>query len=164
MKSAFWEAFYQQDFEKLQTLFEKMDAAEKQAMWKELFQKAFYQRTPQVVSVLFRELHEGKDFEDFHESWFPEAQDRNPIEAYGQKFQQFFPVPTRVINAVNMDNPKEIVSVGLQWVTEEQVPELLEFVEGQSNKSRGDSIKEVAEKTKTGVYLVKTDDNLGIPF
>ncbi len=50
-----------------------------------------------IISVLIRRLREGKDFDDFKRAWYPEVG---------------FGVPTRVLAGVNLEDPREIVTVG----------------------------------------------------
>ncbi len=160
----FWSAFETQELDQALAIFTNLNLAEQQTIFAELFQKSRYQKMPNALYVLFRQLHKDKNFEDFHEAWFPPEEHLKPIEQYGQKFEQFFPAPTRIINAVNSENPEEVISIGLHWVTEAQLEKMMAVVHGPANKSRGARIKDVATKGKTGIYNVKTDENLGIPF
>ncbi len=162
--SEFWQLFNSRNFVQAQLTFEQLSPQEKQSIFAELFQKSQYQQMPHSISVLFRELHAGKTFADFHEAWFPAASTLNTQQQFGQTFHQFFPAPIRVINAVNLENPREIVSVGLHWLTEEQAANMWSAVEDKSNKDRGIEIAKVADRTKTGVYKVESDDNLGTSF
>jgi hypothetical protein len=164
VKSEFWQLFNDKSFVSAQEKFEQLSVQEKQDIFAELFQKSQYQRIPHSISVLFRELHPGKTFADFHQAWFPAQDTINAQQQFGQTFYQFFPAPIRVINAANMTNPQEIVSVGLHWLTEEQAAEMLTIVEDRRNKDRGVAIAKVADRTKAGVYKVKSDDNLGTAF
>jgi hypothetical protein len=157
----FLELFHEKKLDESLAFFESLGAEEKKTIFSALFQQSQYHQIPHSVSVLFRELHEGKSFADFHEAWFPAKEDLDPIEEGGETYQQFFPVPVRVLNAVNTNNPKEIVSIGLHWLTDDEIPQMLEVTNGLKNKKRGGLIKNVAEKTKAEVYLVKEDDNLG---
>ena len=164
MSTEFWSAFEAQALDRALSIFTGLNVTEQQMIFAELFQKSRYQKMPNAMSVLFRELHEDKSFDDFHEAWLPPQECLKPIEQYGQKFEQFFPAPTRVINAINSENPKEIISIGLHWVAEDQVEKMMAVVYGDANKVRGEKIKAIASKGKAGVYEVKTDENLGVPF
>ena len=163
----FWEHFKAKLFQQAQSDFDDCNDQEKQDILAQLFQMSEYANQPHSISVLFRELHDGKTFDDFHEAWFPpkDAIDTQTID--GQIYHQFFKAPIRVINAININNPKEIVSVGLHWLTEEQANEYATMLKGKSDENgqrRGDAIKHVADKTRSDVFIVKTDENLGTPF
>ena len=163
----FWEYFKQKDFINAQEQFGQLDNTEKEAIFSELFQKSEYYRMPDMVSILHRKLHDGKEFDDFHQAWFPSKKWTSPLQQFGQTFQQFFPAPTRVINAVNIKNPNEILSVGLTWVNgEEQAKEMWKVVtaDSQANEERHNSTAKVANKISSDVYEIKSDDNLGVPF
>src|SRR3990167_3359398 len=168
MKKQFWHAFSKKHFKKTQQIFVKLTTEDQAAIFSELFQKSQYANTPHSISVLFRELHEGKTFDEFHEAWFPPKNKCSPKMEHGKTYQHFFPMPIRVINAVNINNPKEIVSVGLHWLNEEEVKNFNVMVKEEeknnANKERGDSIAHVADKKKTGIFIVETDDNLGTSF
>ena len=160
----FWEAFKSKNLGQALQLFEQLDSQEKQSIFAELFQKSSYHQKPHSISVLFRELHEGKNFSDFHTAWVPAQAHAHTQKQAGQIFHEYFPVPIRVINAVNIQNPKEIVSVGLHWLSEEEAKHMMEIANDPKNNERGQAIAEVADKTKAGIYKVESDDNLGIPF
>lgn len=164
LRKQFWQSFGSKDLKQAQQLFEKMSNDEKQSLLAELFQKCQYQTQPHSVSVIFRELHEGKTFSDFYKGWFPAEETIQPINEQGLLYQQFFPAPVRVIQATNLQNPKEIVSVSFNWLTEEQAANLWNEVNKKSNADRGTAISEVADRTKWGIYKVESDDNLGTPF
>jgi len=166
-KVDFWNNFDSQDFNQAAETFDELTAADKSSILSELFQKSQYASEPQIVSVLIRNLHEGKKFEDFHKAWMPEQSYLNTVEQDGGTYHQFFPAPTRVLNAVNLNNPDEIVSVGLTWfISEEQGHMMQKFAstESPANQARVKNIKRVADKESANVYVVKTDDNLGVPF
>jgi hypothetical protein len=169
--STFWEFFKNKDFKNAQAQFEHLNEHDKQIIFQELFQKSECHRTPIMVSVLRRELNDDKSFDDFYKSWFPEEKNCNKVELGGQTYQQHFPIPVRVINATNMANPQEIISVGISWVTNaEEEKALWAHIENankgkdQNNESRHEKIKEVAEGELLGIFKVRTDDNLGVPF
>lgn len=164
----FWNTFEAKEFSKAQQEFVKLSSEEQTTILGELFQKSQYANQPHSISVLFRELHEGKTFEDFHEAWFPPKEKCHPEKLYDKTYQQFFKAPIRVINAVNMFNPKEVVSVGIHWLDEEQAQHFAEMMttasSDEANVQRADSIDTVADKKSSAVFIVEADDNLGTPF
>lgn len=50
------------------------------------------------VAMISRTLREGKTFEDYREAWY---------------HTQGFGVPTQMLTAVNLHNPREIISIGI---------------------------------------------------
>ena len=117
---------------------------------------------PAIISFLQRNLHEGKTFEDFHKAWFPPKELTHPEKIGDMTYHHFFPVQTRVINDINMENPNEVISIGLTWGTEEELKDLYERVKSKKgNQIRSDSIAKVADKVDLKICFVKSDDNLG---
>ncbi|HAU0349438.1 TPA: hypothetical protein JBF68_14795 [Legionella pneumophila] len=169
--SQFWMSFNQKDFENANKQFNLLDERSQQALLSTLFQKSQHQQKPILVSVLRRVLDEGKSFQDFYESWLPDKTMCNKVEKDGQVFQQHFPIPVRVINAVNINNPREVISIGINWVTNKE--EELGFwnyinkaTQGNdaNNEARQKQIKGVAQGELLGLFKVEEDDNLGVPF
>ncbi|OGT60160.1 MAG: hypothetical protein A3E85_04200 [Gammaproteobacteria bacterium RIFCSPHIGHO2_12_FULL_45_12] len=169
--TAFWESFQNKDFSTAQEKFDALESNNKQAVLAELFQKSEYHRTPAMVSVLRRRLHDNQSFKDFYQAWFPSEDMCNKVEMAGQVYQQHFETPVRVINAINSNDPNEIISVGITWVAnKEEEQGLWEYIknatmgEDKNNELRHDRIEEVAEGELLGIFHVETDDNLGAPF
>jgi hypothetical protein len=166
----FWQAFEKKDFIAAQKRLVKLSSEEQEAILANLFQQSQYANTPHSVSVLFRELHDDKNFNDFHDAWLPPEDKCHPLKEFGKTYRQFFKAPIRVINAVNLKNPKEIVSIGLHWFNEEQEKGFWEMMKDESlsndkaNQQRADSVQEVADHKSSDIFLVKADDNLGTPF
>lgn len=165
----FWDHFSKEDFEKSIAVFESLSLSEKTAVFSELFQKSAFSRNPMVISILYRELHDGKTFDDFHQAWFPPKEYCHEIKNGEEIFQQVFPAPTRVYNAVNMQNPNEILSVGFTWIdSEDQGKQMMAYAEKQGkdklNQERHDNIDQIAKKVSSKMYELKSGDNLGVTF
>jgi hypothetical protein len=62
-----------------------------------------------IVSVIVRRLREGSDIEEFRRAWYP---DRG------------FGVPSRVLNAVRLDDPREVLSIGFLDVVPDDLDDL----------------------------------------
>jgi hypothetical protein len=94
--------------------------------------------------ILVRRLREGKTWEDFRESWFPE-------EGFG--------VPARVLVARRVDDEREILTIGFIDVPREQLDEGLRQI-AASNAKRHDRIADIIETTilPAGMYEI-VDDN-----
>lgn len=167
----FWQIFTQQKFDQAQALFDQLDKIAKQIILAELFQKSSYHRKPLMVSVLERKLAKNKSFNDFYNSWHPSEKMCHKIELRGQTFQQHFPTPVRVFNGINMNDSKDIISVGITWVNNyEQEQDILNYIKktesgkNKDNETRNKKIKQTANGGLIGLYHIQTDDNLGTPF
>jgi len=98
-----------------------------------------------LVSLFIRRLKPGKTYDDFHEAW-------KPSKGFG--------VPTRVINAVNLTDDREIVSVGLVALPLEQMETFKQQIVAQE-QVRHDRISDVVEPDiRQAFYVIKNDDNL----
>lgn len=98
-----------------------------------------------IVSVLQRRLREGKDYDDFRAAWLPE---------------KGFGVPTRVVSAVSMEDPRDIVTIGFSDLDPADVEVFVERV-GPQEKLRADRLREVVEPGGTrGFYMQVADDDL----
>lgn len=161
----FWSYFNQKQFDLAQKAFDQIDAKEKQVVLAALFQQSQNLQKPHSVSVLFRKVHENKTFKDFYEAWLPPKTVCDKVIEGNVTYQQFFPAPIRVINAANLNDPKDIVSIGLHWITDEQLAHAMSDPKmAKDGAARGDKISEVADEKQTGIYRVLEDDNLGTPF
>lgn len=158
----FFTEFEQQNFSEAAAVFKQLDKHSQQELLKELYYQARNAKSPKVVGVLYRKLHEGKNFDDFYKAWFPSAEYTKPEQIGEKTYYNFFPEQTRVINAVNIEDPSEVISIGLTWVDEEKFADWFKTAsEAKSNTIRRDNISEVAEKISTKVYAVKADTELG---
>lgn len=63
----------------------------------------FNDTKPLTLSVLFRKLKKGNSYEDFRKAWLPPT----------DNLENYFDLPVVVINAVNLQDPEEIISIGL---------------------------------------------------
>lgn len=161
--AAFFAEFKRQDFARALQAFNQFSASEQQDILKQLYYQAREADTPVALSVLYRRLHPGKTFADFQQGWFPSKEHTQPFQVGDKTYHQFFPVPMRVINAVNQDDPSEIISVGMAWCTETEFDAgFQQSAQMKSNQQRRDNIADVADKISAKVYKVKADTNLGI--
>ena len=98
-----------------------------------------------LVSLFIRRLKEGKSYEDFRRAWEP---------------GRGFGVPTRVVNAQRLDDPREILSVGFVDVLPDRWEHLGADVVANEAR-RHDRIAEVIEETTLhGLYQVVDDRDL----
>jgi hypothetical protein len=96
-----------------------------------------------VVSVFRRRLKEGKTFEDFKAVW---------------EAEKGFGVPTRVFNAVNLEDPREVLSIGFVGVEPDDLAASIERVSDQE-KVRHDRIAAVIESTEPKAMYALTSEH-----
>ena len=167
----FWDKFKVQNFTESRDVFDKLNNVEKESVLAELYQTHALTKKPIVLSILRRNLRDDQSFDDFYEEWFPEPEMCHKKSIGSQVYQQAFPAPVRVINAVNTNNAKEIYSIGITWVAGASQEELVwEYIskmkEGKdkNNETRHDKIDKVADGELVALCKVESDDNLGTPF
>jgi hypothetical protein len=98
-----------------------------------------------IVSVLIRRLREGKTYADFRAAWKPD---------------KGFGIPTRVITAQGVDDPREIVTIGFSELEPEDIAAFLERV-GPQERDRHERLEQVVEPDMTrGFYVQVADDDL----
>ncbi|MBV8801986.1 MAG: hypothetical protein JO131_03290, partial [Gammaproteobacteria bacterium] len=89
-------------------------------------------------SVLFRKLKNGKTYQDFRQAWLP------PVE----NINQYFSVPILVINAQSIQDPSEIVSIGLVWANvQDAIEEYKQYQE--TEEVRHEKIEKVTDQNAT---------------
>lgn len=96
-----------------------------------------------IISVLVRRLKEGKTYEDFREAWLPETP---------------FGVPTRVVSAQNLEDPRDIVTIGFSDMPVEEAQAFLKRV-GPQEEVRHDKIDEVIEGDVTRYFYLQVGDD-----
>ena len=97
-----------------------------------------------IISVLIRRLREGKDFDDFKRAWYPEVG---------------FGVPTRVLAGVNLEDPREIVTVGFTDIPEGEVAGMLASqAVAAENARRHEAIDAVVESFPVRAGYLAVDD------
>ncbi len=98
-----------------------------------------------VISVFRRRLREGKSFEDFIEAW---------------QAEKGFGVPTRVYNAVSVDDEREILTVAFVQVAATAFAHAAESV-AEQEEVRHSRIDEVIESTELrGFYDLRCEHDL----
>ncbi len=131
--------------------FRALPEAEQESFFREMAPTLF---PPPIFGVLFRKLHPGKTYEDFHKAWLP------PLKE-GQDQAHYFPYPTYVLSGENKDDPSDIITIGFMWVDEKNLGDVLASTK-ETEGERHDSIGTVAEKIGPAlVYKVKKVTQLG---
>jgi hypothetical protein len=98
-----------------------------------------------IVAVFRRRLKSGKSFADFQRAW---------------EAEQGFGVPTRVFNAVNLADERDVISIGFVAVEPEQLEAGIARVAGQE-QGRHSRIAEVIESTDLrAMYRLTTEHDL----
>jgi len=96
-----------------------------------------------IVAVFRRRLKKGASYEDFREAWSTD---------------QGFGIPTRVLNAQRLDDPREILSIGLVDAAPEDLGAIGE--RAAVNEARRHSrIDDVIESTELRAFYLLRDDN-----
>lgn len=161
-KKRFFDSLEKQDFAQAADSFCELDKIEQEQIMKEFYYQVREAKMPIAVSILYRKLHDGKTFEDFYKAWMPPEAYTKPFKVGDTTYYHLFEAPTRVINAVSMENPEEIISVGIVWADEKQFDEeLAKATKAKSNAVRHDNISEVADSISVKMYKVKADTKLG---
>ena len=107
-----------------------------------------------IMGVLFRKLHPGQTYNDFKKAWLP------PLKP-GQDLEHYFPYPTYVVSAENIEDASDIMTIGFMWLEENKIGELLKEM-SDTEKQRHDHIAEVADKIgSTLIYKFKEINKLG---
>jgi hypothetical protein len=91
-----------------------------------------------VISVLSRRLREGKTYEDFREAWLPE---------------QGFGFPTRVVSAVNVEDQREVLTIGFSELDEAEAEAQLQRI-GPEQERRHDRVDAVIDPGMTRHFYV----------
>lgn len=98
-----------------------------------------------IVAVFRRRLREGKTFDDFLEAWGAE---------------KGFGVPTRVFNAVRLDDEREILTFGFVDIDAGAWASAMQSV-AEQEEVRHDRIDEVVESTELrGFYDLRCEHDL----
>lgn len=168
----FWELFANKDFTKASLALDALSSVEKEQVLACLFQQSQNATEPYLLSCFEGKLKEDETFASFRESWLPPKDKCNPVDICGETYQQFFPIVTRVINAVSIDDPTKIFTIGMTWAhSEAEQKAILEKIDemrsgqDESNQTRHDNISQTTPgRQSIGMYIVKSDDNLGTPF
>ena len=119
---------------------------------------SYRDKTPQILSILTRKLKPGKSFEDFQKAHLPPGETEKDTFGYNI---DYFNHPTRVINAISVNDPTIIVSIGLTYgpiktIAQEVVEKIHTEIE------RKNKIDQVAEKIgTTELFLIASDNNFG---
>ena len=106
---------------------------------------------PQMMTVITRKLKSGVTFEEYHNKWEPNVEDK----------ATYFSFPVQIIHLVNVSDPSEIISIGLLDTTEEEL-----FAEAKrisaNEKKRGQKIAPLCDAVSdTKLYRVVKIDTLG---
>lgn len=161
-KQQFFEQFDKQNIEQALTTLKALGENEQLNVLKQLHYQAREAKMPVSLGVLYRELHDGKEFQDFYDAWMPPAGETDPFTVSNTTYHNYFKCPTRVINAINLENPKEIISIGMMWCSKQEFEQgFKEMTASKSNSQRADNISNVAKKISAKIYMVEADTGLG---
>lgn len=117
-------------------------------------------KNPNFISVLYRKLKPDCTYEDFYQAWLPPIlHGKDPKK----EAVEYFHGPVQVINAVNANDPTDVISIGIVWGTPEQIQGDIERTQG-TEAQRREKILQVADKKETQFYYVKDVNLLGTPL
>ena len=97
-----------------------------------------------ILSVFRRRLKDGVTFEDFLDAWGAE---------------QGFGVPTHVLNAVSLEDPRVVLSVGFVALDAADLPTGMDSVADQE-AVRHSRIDDVVESSERHFYDLRTEHDL----
>lgn len=98
-----------------------------------------------IVAVFRRRLKSGRTFADFQRAW---------------EAEQGFGVPTRVFNAVNLADERDVISIGFVAIEPEQLEVGIARV-GEQEQGRHSRIAEVIESTELrAMYRLASEHDL----
>lgn len=159
----FWKNFNKKSYGKAAAAFTELDRDKQVDVLENLFEHARDAQMPHSLSVLYRKLHDGKTYDDFHEAWLPPKSLCHPHELGGRTYHRYFPGHIRVVNAINLNDPSEVISIGLHWMQDSEAEQIMtEAMALEKKAQRGERIKQVADQVgEAGFYKVVGDDNLG---
>jgi hypothetical protein len=96
-----------------------------------------------VISILIRQLREGKTYQDFREAWLPD---------------QGFDFPTRVVSAQNVQNEREVITIGFSELSEADAEAQLQRI-GPQERRRHERIDDVVEPEMTRRFYVQVAED-----
>ena len=113
--------------------------------------------TPKSIAFLRRNLKAGKTYSDFLKAWTPEGkqftpENNNSIDYYGTY--------TQVINAQNVQDETEMISIGMTCLNEQKLFKLAADYE-KSDAMRRENISKITENGSAAVYRVLGTYTLG---
>lgn len=116
--------------------------------------------TPKVLAVIQRQLKDDTRFDQFYEAWQPTA-DKTQVDDEHNHFD-YFALPVRVINARNIDDPDNILSISMIACDDyEDVFDAFSARQSDEQK-RAERIALVADKVASNeMYEIISDDILG---
>ena len=96
-----------------------------------------------IVAIFRRRLREGATYEEFREAW---------------SATQGFGVPTRVVTAQRLDDPREILSIGFVGAAVEDLGSIAER-SNESERLRHSRIDAVIDSTELRAFYVLRDED-----
>lgn len=113
---------------------------------------------PQFISVLHRKLKPGETYDNFYQAWLPSnLNGKDPTK----ESVEYFHGPVHVINAVNANDPDDIISIALIWETQEEIENDIERTK-TTEEERHVRISKVSDKSEqTKFYHVMDLNFLG---
>ncbi|MYW06061.1 hypothetical protein [Streptomyces sp. SID3343] len=103
-----------------------------------------------LLGVIARRLNDGVDYARFREAWLPD--------------EQFEGDPRRVVSAINLEDPQELVTVALVDAEVGDIPGWMDRI-AASEQRRGERIRGLLGSQRlNGTYRVVGDDDFARPI
>lgn len=162
----FWKHFGNKDFKNAAKALSALDEETQATILEGFYQHGGDAQKAYAVSVLIRKLKPENSIEDFQKAWLPPENLTDKKESGMREFYNYYPVPTRVFNAVSMHDEKEILSIGLMWMKEEDWEKTaMQAHKKEQESGRREKIAKVTDDpVKISVYKVVGDFNFGTEF
>ncbi|WP_406299067.1 hypothetical protein OG948_27795 [Embleya sp. NBC_00888] len=103
-----------------------------------------------LIGAMVRRLNDGVDYPTFRDAWLPD--------------ERFAGDPRRVLSAIDLADPQQLLTVALVDATPEQVPEWLDRI-GASERRRAERIKGLVGPWQlNSTYRIVADDDFALPI
>ena len=115
----------------------------------------YREKTPTVVSLFVRKLKPGKTIKDFQEAHLPDGLSTKTEFGYDA---DYFGVPTRVINAVDTEDPSIVYSIGLSYGDIETIFHAVSK-KSQTEAGRHDKLEDIVDQVRPPAIAFVANDN-----
>jgi hypothetical protein len=103
-----------------------------------------------LIGAMVRRLNDGVDYATFRDAWLPD--------------EQFAGDPRRVLSAIDLADPQQLMTVALIDASPEQIPEWIGRI-GASEQRRAERIKDLVGPWQlNSTYRIVADDDFALPI
>ncbi|MCC2625242.1 MAG: hypothetical protein K0R14_1115 [Burkholderiales bacterium] len=118
--------------------------------------------TPNVASVIKRKLRPGVEFNKWYEAWLPPVK---PANIANEVVRDYFPVPTRVVNLLPINNEDEFLTIGFVYNPFDNMEELLNTRPKELKESELECRavnEDLLADSEVSFYTIISDDIFGL--